>query len=112
MSKLNVPQKALDAYLAYIKEDYIKWWGPKASEKTVQGMIAAFKAEIQPGTSYIKIVTDRSVHSFIVNKPNGKFPVGTILKAAAFNAPAKNFVRAHLEKPETWKGHITWTGAH
>lgn len=115
MAKINIPQSQLDAYAAYIKADYVRWWGAKASEKHVQQMIAEFEISFEPGSSYIKVVksdsgTQRSVHSFICNK-DGKFPKGAILKSATWKAPATNFLRAYIDKPKGWAGHIQWTGA-
>jgi hypothetical protein len=114
MAKSNIPQSQLDAYAAYIRADYIKWWGRKADEKHVQEMIEKFQIEFEVGSAYIKVVktgNQRSVHSFIVNK-DGKFPKGAILKSASWKAPATNFLRAYIDKPEAWNGHIAWTGAH
>ena len=108
MSKLNVPVEMLEAYKKFIKDDYIKWSQPVTEIR--QEMIDRFVVDSEVGSSYIKIVRNGSVHSFIVNKA-GKFPVGTILKAAGWRAPAKNFARGDLLKPETWAGRIQWTGA-
>ncbi len=116
MPSFNVPVSLLNQYAEHIKADYIKWWGNRASEKHVQEMIAERDIEFQPGSSYIKVVETRNgvverVHSFICNK-DGKFPKGAILKAASFKAPATNFVRAYIDKPETWSGRVAWTGTH
>ena len=115
MAKMNVPLEFLTDYAEHIKSDYIKWWGAKASEKHVQEMIANFKVTFEPGSSYIKVVETRNgvvdrVHSFIVNKA-GKFPLGTILKAASFKAPATNFGRGNLLDRQTWN-RVTWTGVN
>ena len=107
MSKLNVPVEMLEAYKKFIKDDYIQWSQPVTEIR--QEMIDRFIVDCEIGSSYIKIVRNGSVHSFIVNKA-GKFPVGTILKAAGWRAPAKNFARGDLLKPETWAGRIQWTG--
>lgn len=115
MAKMNLPVEFLTDYANYIKSDYIIWWGPRATEKHVQEMIAERGIEFQPGSSYIKVVETRNgvverVHSFIVNKA-GKFPLGTILKAASFKAPATNFGRGNLLDRQTW-GRVTWTGCN
>ena len=117
MAKINVPVEFLSDYAEYIKTDYIKWWGPRASEKHVQEMIAERGIEFQPGSSYIKVVETRNgvverVHSFIANKDTKKYLAGTILKAASFKAPATNFGRAHLYHRDSWEGHVSWTGAN
>ena len=115
MAKMNVPVEFLSDYAEYVKTDYIKWWGNRASEKHVQEMIAERGIEFQPGSSYIKVVETRNgvverVHSFIANKA-GKFPLGTILKAASFKAPATNFARGNLLDRQTWN-RVTWTGVN
>ena len=115
MAKINVPVEFLSDYAEHIKTDYIKWCGNRASEKHVQEMIAERGIEFQPGSSYIKVVETRNgvverVHSFIVNKA-GKFPLGTILKAASFKAPATNFGRGNLLERQTWD-RVTWTGCN
>ena len=115
MAKINVPVEFLSDYAEYIKTDYIKWWGNRAAEKHVQEMIAERGIEFQPGSSYIKVVETRNgvverVHSFIANK-TGKFPLGTILKAASFKAPATNFGRGNLLDRQTWN-RVTWTGCN
>jgi len=116
MPSFNVPVSLLNQYAEYIKADYIKWWGAKASQPHVQEMIAEFDIEFQPGSTYIKVVKTKkgvveSVHSFICNK-DGKFPKGAILKAASFKAPATNFVRAYLGNQDSWQGRVVWTGTH
>jgi len=112
---MNLPVEFLTDYADHIKTDYIKWWGNRASEKHVQEMIAERGIEFQPGSSYIKVVETRNgvvdrVHSFIVNKA-GKFPLGTILKAASFKAPATNFGRGNLLDRQTWN-RVVWTGVN
>ena len=63
------------------------------------------------GRKYIKVVSNRSVHSFIVISPNDKnFAYGDILKAASWNAPARNFARGNIFDAESYS-NISWTGA-
>jgi hypothetical protein len=119
MSKSNIPQSQLDAYAAFIKADYASWMtrrGKITDDPIINGMIAEFQIGFEIGSSYIKTVKmsngqSQSVHSFIVNK-DGKFPKGAILKSAGWKAPATNFLRANIDKPEGWAGSIAWTGAH
>lgn len=116
MAKVNVPVEFLSDYAEYIKADYIKWWGAKASEPHVQEMIANFTVTFEPGSSYIKVVkanadgSQAGVHSFIVNKA-AKFPLGAILKSASWKAPATNFSRGNLLDRKTWD-RVSWTGAN
>ena len=113
MAKLNIPAEFLDDYLDHIKTDYIMWFGDRVKQDVVRDMIDNFRANVgyDIGAKYIKVMTGGSVHSFIVNKAGGKFPLGTVLKAASWKAPAMNFGRANLLDRNTWTNHIRWTGA-
>ena len=112
MPKLNVPVEFLDDYLEHIETDYVMWFGDRVNQPIVADMIEKFRANVGyvVGAKYIKVMTGGSVHSFIVNKAD-KFPVGTVLKAASWKAPATNFARANLLNRNTWTNRIRWTGA-
>jgi len=109
MAKLNVPVEALEKYMQAIRDDYARWssGGPEGLTDVRKRMIQEFNDSIkyEVGSSYIKVVEQNSVHSFIVNKAK-KFPVGTILKAASWKAPATNFARGNVFEKYT----IRWTG--
>lgn len=63
--------------------------------------------EVRPGQKYIKIIRDRAVWGFIVNTDNDKkFQYGDILKAAGYNAPARNKARGNIFGAY----EIRWTG--
>jgi hypothetical protein len=74
-------------------------------------MIVEFNAKLRvdEGNKYIKIVSNGSVHSFIVKEDGPKFKRGDILKAAGWAAPAKNFARGNLLIGDF--KNISWTGA-
>lgn len=105
-------------YMTHIVEDYARWSGPETNDiNTVKGkMFDEFRHGVhyEDGRNYIKVVTrsgsGRSVHSFIVKKETKKFPVGAILKAAGWSAPATNFARGSIFDKSTWTS-VTWTGA-
>jgi hypothetical protein len=67
------------------------------------------KLVIRMGNKYAKICTENggSVWGFVVVTENDpKFPVGTILKAAGYNAPARNASRGNV-----LTGYkVNWTG--
>jgi len=63
------------------------------------------------GNKYIAIRTGGGAHSFIVNTDKDKkFLYGDILKAAGYNAPARNFARGNIFVDEDLP-KIAWTGA-
>lgn len=64
---------------------------------------------VEEGRKYIKIIKSNSVWGFIVAKDDAKFKVGDILKAASYNAPARNKARGNIFD-ESYS--INWTGPH
>ena len=100
-----------------IKADYLNWTTRCAAAKGLDDlteinkkMIAEFNEKItyKVGTKYIKISAGGSVWGFVVNTDNDKkFRKGDILKAAGYNAPARNAARGNiLDGGYT----INWTG--
>jgi|TARA_B110000503_G_scaffold97998_1_gene146926 hypothetical protein len=63
---------------------------------------------IKQGSKYIKVTTNKSVWGFIVNTDKDKkFVKGDILKAAGYNAPARNARRGNIVEG----GYtVQWTG--
>lgn len=60
------------------------------------------------GKKYIKVTNNNggSVWGFVVKNDDGKFKAGDILKAAGWNAPARNAARGNV-----FNGYqIQWTG--
>ena len=106
---------AIAKYVDHIKADYISWQNRTSDIDPIklqvrQDMIERFvnSVTVEAGSKYAKIVSNGSVHSFVVLK-DGKFPRGSILKAASWRAPATNFVRGNV-----LDGNFdcaTWTGA-
>ena len=110
----------IENYLAAIANDYARWISVADSANE---NIARIRTEnvsefcagltIEEGSKYIKVISgargQRSVHSFIVKKDDGKFKAGDILKAASWAAPAKNFSRGNVLTGNF--GSVHWTGA-
>lgn len=98
----------LTEYLEYIKADYAKW---KTDSPYREEFIERFNAslEVEVGSKYIKVVAERSVHSFICLRDMGKFTKGDILKAESYSSPARNFARGNLLARNF--GSVRWTGA-
>ena len=115
MTKMNIADSAMQKYLDYIKADYAKWSAPCSNDPFVQDMIAKFNNDISYKVSpkYIKVLQNGSVHSFVhsfvVNDLNNKFPLGSILKAASWKAPALNFKRGCVLSENF--SSVSWTGA-
>jgi hypothetical protein len=101
-------ENALNEYINAIKNDYAnqKW---SSNSEVKNKMIEEFNNGLSyiEGKKYIKVVKNGSVHSFIVKENEGKFRKGDILKAASWNAPAKNHARGNIFGIY----HISWTGA-
>ena len=100
----------MDEYLELIKKDYASFQKPISQYR--QEMIDIFNASIryEVGSKYIKVITENSVHSFIVRNKTDKFKPGDILKAASWKAPAKNFARGNIF--DKTFDRIRWTGAN
>jgi hypothetical protein len=103
----------LNEYLDFIKANYYRWMLQCRSDVRDE-MTKEFSESVtfEVGSKYIKVITgreQRSVHSFICLKDNGKFKKGDILKAAGWSAPARNFARGNVIAKQY--GATTWTGA-
>lgn len=111
---MNDMNKAIENLIEEIKKDYIRF----GTRNGVEELSGYFKdqienfynmIEVRPGNKYIKIIKDRSVWGFIVNTDNDKkFKRGDILKAAGWNAPARNAARGNVFEEYS----IAWTGPH
>ena len=96
---------ALRNYLEHIYADYCEFTdGEKFRARFAEGL------EFKMGKKYVKVIHNRSVHSFIVNvHDDPKFKFGDILKAASWSTPAKNFARGNILEGN-FRG-IPWMGA-
>ena len=90
-------------------EDYAKFMVPDTDTKKKMNAAYADNFDIRYGKKYIKIVCNNSVAAFVVGVDNDKkFKKGDILKAAGWNAPARNAARGNILDG----GYaINWTGA-
>ena len=109
----NDMKKALDNYIERIKEDYKGWTGKGKNEQVENEMTTKFCANvrIKEGQKYIKVLTENSVHSFIVKEDStlrGKdFKRGDMLKAASWATPTLNCARGNIFGAYD----VQWTGA-
>ena len=91
-------------------EDYVDWTNRSGlTEEHAEERAANFanKFEITEGRKYIKVISDRSVTAFVMKEDDKKFRKGDILKAASWNAPARNAARGNVLEGNY---PINWTG--
>jgi hypothetical protein len=98
---------AVPMYADFLKASYAQFRG----EDTL-GM--SYDVQFFGGRNYLKVIHvdrygHRSAHSFIVTKATDQFKIGDILKAATWNAPARNFVRGNICDQNY--GNVNWAGA-
>lgn len=105
--------EATQDYLAYIKADYAAYSlrgvkeGDTFSAEYHKKAVEQFQLSVTSGPKYSRVVVSdpgRRVHSFLDKD-------GNIWKAAGWKAPALNFIRGNIFKPETWVGRVQWTSA-
>ena len=99
----------MNVLIEAIKADFAQWG--EVTEIRAK-LIEKFNENISytVGKKYIKVVKESSVWGFIVNTENDKkFKKGDILKAASWEAPARNKPRGNIIEG----GYkIQWTGPH
>ena len=107
-------QEAIDKLLGKIKDDYILWSSKGKGYQALGGYFKESvdehdsKMQVKYGQKYIKIIRENSVWGFIVNTDNDRvFKKGDILKAAGWNAPARNAARGNIFDDDYF---IQWTG--
>lgn len=103
----------IETLIEAIKEDYVSWTSRRSTDYELsdinKSMIADFSAGLHytEGKKYTKIMTKNSVWGFIMKDDDAKFKKGDILKAAGYNAPARNKARGNIVEGGY---NIQWTG--
>jgi len=103
---------ALENLLENIKTDYYNWTSRNGTKELTHinlDMIEEFNNGLSwtVGSKYIKVISNGGVWGFVVNTENDKkFRMGDILKAAGWNAPARNAARGNVFEDYD----IRWTG--
>ena len=111
-------QEAISKYLEAVKADYAKFYenslaSGRTSQEYADQRIAEFNSglKVEYGSKFIRVITqDRSAHSFIALRDEGKFKAGDILKSASWRAPAKNFARGNIFAGKF--DRISWAGVY
>ena len=107
-------QTQIETLKGKIKADYINWTtagGTKELSGYFKETVDNFDDSItvKTGKKYIKIIRDNGVWGFIVNTDDDKLvKKGDILKAAGWNAPARNAARGNVFEEYS----VAWTGPH
>lgn len=111
-------QNEMIQLLDTIKAEYTRFmtYNGKVTELELanhqKDMIVDFNTNLDyaVGKKYIKVISKGSVWGFIVNTDNDKkFKKGDILKAAGWNAPARNHARGNIIDG----GYsVCWTGPY
>lgn len=106
-------QNEIQTLVKTIKADYVRWCTQNGT-KPLTGYFAETVAnfdesvQIKEGKKYIKIITKDTLWGFIMKNDDAKFKKGDILKAASFNAPARNQARGNIFE----KYSVAWAGPH
>jgi len=109
-------QNEINKLIQKAKADYIKFAtaggrGTPEAGSYFANELANFddSFEVKEGSKYIKLIRGGGVWGFIVNTDNDKkFVKGDILKAAGYNAPARNAARGNV----FGEYNVAWTGPH
>jgi len=108
-------QNEINTLIEEIKAEYYDYMTRRGREPNLsahqQKMVEEFNEglEVSEGKKYLKVISNRSVWGFIMKDDDKKFRKGDILKAAGWNAPARNAARGNIVDG----GYsICWTGPH
>jgi len=105
----NDIKNGVEALIEAAKKSYEIWSNGGDTIRSEMYERYCDRIKYKPGSKYIKILSDGSVHSFVVNTDKDKkFKRGDILKAASYNAPARNFARGNVF--ENSFDNVHWTG--
>jgi len=105
----NDIKNGVEALIDVAKKSYEKWSNGGDTVRSEMYERYCDRIKYNPGSKYIKILSSGGVHSFVVNTDKDKkFKRGDILKAASYNAPARNFARGNVLDGSLENVH--WTG--
>jgi hypothetical protein len=120
-------REAIEKVLEAMKEDYHRWsmTGREVHQNTEEFCRAVTVREemekdycdglvVEEKLRYWKIISSTrgstSVQGFVVKAGDKKFQEGDLLKAAGWNAPARNFPRGNVLTESWCHQNVRWTG--
>ena len=108
MKQFDNIEDGIQNMIAAATHDYKGWMKPDTEVRAKMNKEFEEGWVIKRGPKYTKILNKNSCWGFVVNTDNDKkFKKGDLLKAAGYNAPARNAARGNvLEGGFT----IRWTG--
>ena len=105
----NDIKNGVEALMEVAKASYKNWSNGGDTIRKEMYERYCDRMKYKPGSKYIKVLSGGGVHSFVVNTDKDKkFKRGDILKAASYNAPARNFARGNVF--ENSFECVNWTG--
>ena len=108
MKQFDNIEDGIQNMIAAATHDYQGWMKPETEVRAKMNQEFAEGWVIKRGPKYTKILNKNSCWGFVVNTDNDKkFKKGDLLKAAGFNAPARN---AALGNVLEGNFNIRWTG--
>ena len=108
MKQFDNIEDGIQNMIAAAIHDYQGWMKPETEVRTKMNKEFAEGWVIKRGPKYTKILNKNSCWGFVVAvDTDKKFKKGDLLKAAGFNAPARNAARGNVLEGNV---QIRWTG--
>jgi len=108
MKQFDNIEEGVQNMIAAAIYDYGQWMKPETEVRVKMNEEFAEGWVIKRGPKYTKILNKNSCWGFVVNTDNDKkFKKGDLLKAAGYNAPARNAARGNVLEGNF---QIRWTG--
>jgi len=114
MKQFDNIEDGIQNMIAAAIHDYGQWMKPDTQDENRNEVRVKMNKEfaegwvIKRGPKYTKILNKNSCWGFVVNTDNDKkFKKGDLLKAAGYNAPARNAARGNVLEGDF---NIRWTG--
>jgi len=114
MKQFDNIEDGIQNMIAAAIHDYGQWMKPDTQDENRNEVRVKMNKEfaegwvIKRGPKYTKLLNKNSCWGFVVNTDNDKkFKKGDLLKAAGYNAPARNAARGNVLEGDF---NIRWTG--